>query len=325
MTTTSRHLLEIPASLHGRRLDAAIATLCPDYSRTTIKAWIEAGNIQINGAVKSRARETVHATDRIEMLAMLVADQTLIAEDITFGVVFEDDALMIIDKPAGLVVHPGAGNPAHTLVNGLLHRIPKLAALPRAGLVHRLDRDTSGLLLVAKTSRALQRLVAAMAKREIHRSYEALVHGVVVAGGKIDAAVGRDRAQRTRMRVTANGRSAVTHYRVLKRFRAHTRLELALETGRTHQIRVHLKHLGYPIVGDPTYGAQRALAANSQALIAALACLRRQALHATRLAFAHPLSGTPLQFESPLPRDIQRVLRALSADLKKQPSTETHD
>jgi 23S rRNA pseudouridine1911/1915/1917 synthase len=316
MTTTHRHAVEIPPALAGRRLDAALAELCPDYSRTSIKAWIEAGNVQINGSVLTRARQTVYAHDRIELLAILAASDAVIAQEIGFEVVFEDDALLVVDKPAGLVVHPGAGNRENTLVNGLLHRLPQLAALPRAGLVHRLDKDTSGLLLVAKTSGALQRLITSMARREIHRSYEAVVHGVIVAGGTVEAAVGRDRLQRTRMRVAANGRVAVTHYRVLKRFRAHTRVELILETGRTHQIRVHMQHLGFPLLGDPTYGRRGPPRTMHPPLAKALSSLQRQALHAKRLAFEHPLSGDSIELNSPLPRDIQRILRALSDDLK---------
>jgi 23S rRNA pseudouridine1911/1915/1917 synthase len=314
---TSQHTLEIPATLHGRRLDAALAALCPDYSRTAIKSWIEAGHVRVNGMPRTRPRDTVYIADQIEMLATLAASEAMLAEEIAFDVRFEDDSLLVIDKPAGLVVHPGAGNPRQTLVNGLLFRLPELAALPRAGLVHRLDKDTSGLLLIAKVPGALQRLVAAMARRQIHRSYAAIVHGVVVAGGTIEAALSRDRMQRTRMRVTDGGRTAVTHYRVVQRYRAHTHLELALETGRTHQIRVHLQHLGYPIVGDPTYGARRGPPKNAApTLVTALGALRRQALHAKRLEFEHPLTGEPIEIESPLPRDIQRVLRALSDDAK---------
>ncbi|MSR13126.1 MAG: 23S rRNA pseudouridine(1911/1915/1917) synthase RluD [Gammaproteobacteria bacterium] len=318
MITTSRHALEIPDFLDGHRLDAALAALCPDYSRTAIKAWIEDGRVEINGAVRTRARETVYARDRVEMQASLAASDTVLAEEISFDVIYEDAELLVIDKPAGLVVHPGAGNREHTLVNGLLYRLPQLAALPRAGLVHRLDKDTSGLLLVAKTSGALQRLIAAMARRQIHRSYEAIVYGVVQASGTIDAAVGRDRLQRTRMRVATNGRTAVTHYRVVKRFRNHTRLELSLETGRTHQIRVHMQHLGFPILGDPTYGMQHAPSKTAgQPLLNALSSLHRQALHAKHLAFDQPRSGEPIEVSSPLPRDMQRVLRALRDELRQ--------
>ncbi|MGH8597504.1 MAG: RluA family pseudouridine synthase, partial [Gammaproteobacteria bacterium] len=263
MSVAHQHRLVIPLPLSGQRLDAALAKLCPDYSRTSIKSWIEAGHVRLNGAVATRPRATVNHADRIDMLATLSASAAALPEEIAFDVAFEDDTLLVVDKPAGLIVHPGAGNPHNTLVNGLLYRLPQLSALPRAGLVHRLDKGTSGLLLVAKTPFAYQRLIAAMAERQIHRRYAAVVHGLVIAGGTIDAAVGRDRLQRTRMRVATGGRAAVTHYRVLRRFRAHTYLELALETGRTHQIRVHLQYLGYPLLGDSTYASHRALPVNA--------------------------------------------------------------
>ncbi|MGE3772066.1 MAG: RluA family pseudouridine synthase, partial [Gammaproteobacteria bacterium] len=245
----------------------------------------------------------------------LDASEETAPEAIGFGVVVEDRECIVVDKPAGLVVHPGAGNRAHTLVNGLLHRWPELAALPRAGLIHRLDKDTSGLLVVARTPRAYTRLTTLLAARDIHRTYQAIVHGVVVAGGSVDAAIARDRQHRTRMRVTEGGREARTHYRVLRKFRAHTLLEVQLETGRTHQIRVHLQHIGSPIVGDPDYGTRRRLPPGATpALLAALSGLHRQALHACRLEFPHPGGRKTVLAESPLPADLGALLDALADD-----------
>jgi 23S rRNA pseudouridine1911/1915/1917 synthase len=229
-------------------------------------------------------------------------------------VVYQDRALLVIDKPAGLVVHPGAGNAAHTLQNALLALDPKLALVPRAGLVHRLDKDTSGLLVVARTPEAHTALVAALAARAITREYLAICSGVMTGGGSIDEPIGRHRTQRTRMAVRADGRPSVTHYRVVRRFAAHTLVRVQLETGRTHQIRVHLAHAGFPLVGDPVYGGRRRLPAGCPpVLTAALNAFPRQALHAASLKLAHPLSGKPMAWEAPLPPDMQSLLTALES------------
>jgi 23S rRNA pseudouridine1911/1915/1917 synthase len=315
--TEQQHQLVVPANLSGRRLDAALAELCPDYSRTVIKSWIEAGRVTVNGTRNLKPRAVVHAADRIELAASFVDTTQHEAQDLPFALAYEDAALLVIDKPPGLVVHPGAGNPDRTLVNGLLFRFPALAALPRAGVIHRLDKDTSGLLLVARTPAAFQALTRQMANREIHRVYAALVHGVPVGSGTVTAALSRDRVQRTRMRVAAGGREAVTHYSVLKRFRVHAYLELVLETGRTHQIRVHMQHLGHPLLGDPTYAKGRIAASRLRpALNIALNRLKRQALHAKQLEFEHPDSGELITVKSALPGDFRRALRALGDDLK---------
>ncbi|MEQ8494913.1 MAG: RluA family pseudouridine synthase, partial [Gammaproteobacteria bacterium] len=232
------HALEVPPGLDGLRLDQALAQLLPQYSRSALKQWIEAGQATLNAA-PARPRSRVHAGDALAVTATLAPDEALVPQAVGFRIAHEDAACIVVDKPAGVVVHPGAGNRDHTLVNGLLARYPELAVLPRAGLVHRIDKDTSGLLLVARTPATYQALVRAMAARDIARTYHAVVTGVPVAGGTIDAAIARDPNQRTRMRVSEGGRTAVTHYRVLARYRAHALLEVNLETGRTHQIRVH--------------------------------------------------------------------------------------
>lgn len=312
--TEARHSGVVTPELAGRRLDQALAALFDDYSRTLLTAWIRDGRVLLNGR-PCRPRDTVAAGDTVAVEALLDASDQTAPEALEFGVAHEDREVIVIDKPAGLVVHPGAGNRTHTLVNGLLHRWPELAQLPRAGLIHRLDKDTSGLLVVARTPRAFQRLVAMMAAREIHRTYLAVVHGIVVAGGTVDAAISRDRQQRTRMRVAEGGREAVTHYRVRQKFRAHTLLEIQLETGRTHQIRVHLQHIGCPIVGDPLYGLRRRLPpAALPALVTALQGLRRQALHACRLEFPHPGGRKTVCAESPLPPELASLVAALVED-----------
>lgn len=315
--TEQRHEFTIPAHLTGRRLDAALAELCTDYSRTVIKTWIEAGQVAVNGVLTRKPRGVVHAADRIELQASFADTTHLEPQELIFALAYEDDAVLVVDKPPGLVVHPGAGNPDHTLVNGLLYRFPDLAGLPRAGVIHRLDKDTSGLLLVARTAAAFQSLTRQMAGREIHRVYAALVHGVPVVSGTVNAAMSRDRVQRTRMRVAPSGREAITHYRVLKRFRAHAQLELTLETGRTHQIRVHMQHLGHPLLGDPTYAKGRIAPSRlSPALKIALNRLTHQALHAKQLEFEHPVTGEMISVKSALPADFRRALRALNDDLK---------
>ncbi len=238
-------------------------------------------------------------------------------EAIPLSIVHEDAALLVIDKPAGLVVHPGAGNPAGTLQNGLLAHDPGLAAIPRAGIVHRLDKETTGLLLVAKTLSAHQALVAALERREIRRTYEAMCQGVMTGGGEIDAPIGRHPRDRLRMAVVERGRRAVTHYRIIERFRAHTHVRVELETGRTHQIRVHMAHIRYPLVGDPLYGGRPRLPKSpSVALVAALREFKRQALHARRLELAHPLSNERLELESPLPADFRALVDILRADAR---------
>jgi len=306
-------MLTIPPEHDGRRLDQALAALLPEYSRSQLKAWILAGRVQLEGAAAT-PRSRVAAGQRVAVEATEAPDvEAVAAQPVDFRVLHEDEVLMVVDKPAGLVVHPGAGNPDATLENGLRHLVPALAELPRSGLLHRLDKDTSGLLLVAKTAAAYGQLQRELRGQRIRREYRAIVQGVVTAGGEVDAPLGRHPTQRLRMAVVADGREARTHYRVLARFAAHSFLALRLETGRTHQIRVHMAHLGFPVLGDPLYGGRpRPPAGAGAALIDALRGLRRQALHASLLGFHHPQTGAWLELASPLPADLCAVLAALA-------------
>lgn len=307
-----QHEARIPEDLAGRRLDQALAQLFPDYSRSRLKDWILAGRVQLDGAAVV-PRTPVAAGQRVTLQAAAETRAGDEPQAIELAVVYEDAHLAVINKPAGLVVHPGAGQPAGTLVNGLLHRWPELKALPRGGLLHRLDKDTTGLLTVARSDVAYTRLVRDLQDRAITREYRAVCNGRVTAGGRVDAAVGRHPVQRTRMAVTQRGRPAVTHYRVLARFAAHSFIALRLETGRTHQIRVHMAHVGHPLVGDPLYGGRpRFPAGASPDCRTALEHFRRQALHASRLCLNHPVTGQALELHAPLPADIRELLVALA-------------
>lgn len=308
------HELELAAELAGLRFDQALARALPQYSRAQLKSWIESGAARAEGRAL-RGKDRVLGGERVHIDAPLTPRGSVGAEKLPLTVVFRDRALLVIDKPAGMVVHPGAGNPRHTLQNALLGLDPRLAAVPRAGLVHRLDKDTSGLLVVARTPEAHAALVAALAARTISRQYLGVCTGVMTGGGTVDEPIGRHRSQRLRMAVRRDGRPAVTHYRVLERFRAHTLVRAALESGRTHQIRVHLAHIGFPLVGDPVYGGRRRIPAGcSPALAAALGAFRRQALHAERLALTHPGTGRRLEWQAPLPADMEALLAALRED-----------
>jgi 23S rRNA pseudouridine1911/1915/1917 synthase len=307
--------LEIPQELAGSRLDSALARLLPEHSRTRIKAWIEAGEVQLGG-LSGKPRDKVARGARIRLTIRAQARaREVLAEAIPLAVVYEDTELLVIDKPAGLVVHPGAGNTSHTLQNALLGKDPALAALPRAGIIHRLDKDTSGLLVIARTPRAHTALGRQLLARTVAREYLAICVGVMTGGGTVDEPIGRHRSDRLRMAIRSDGRPARTHYRVLERFRGHTYLRVKLDTGRTHQIRVHLAHLKHSLVGDPVYGARLARPRGAgDALLEALRGFKRQALHAGALAFDHPQSGERLAFEAPPPADFAALLAALRAD-----------
>ena len=299
-------VMTIPAELGGLRLDQALARLFPEHSRSRLQAWLKDGRIRLDGE-SAGSRQKVSGGERVELDVAqppeIAAEQP---EDIPLRVVFEDAHLLVIDKPAGLVVHPGSGNWSGTLLNALLHHAPQVAEVPRAGIVHRLDKDTSGLLVVAKTLTAQTDLVRQLQARTVRRHYWALAQGRVQAGGTADAPIGRHPAQRTKMAVVGNGRPAVTHYTVVERFARATLLECRLETGRTHQIRVHMAHIGHPLVGDPVYAARRVPDP-------AWAGFERQALHAFRLGLIHPATGEAMEWEIPMAEDLDALLQRLRA------------
>ena len=298
----------------GRRLDQTLSQVFPEFSRGRIQAWIEAGMVRVDDAA-GRSRQTVRGGERVRIRARLESVGLCEPEPVPLDLVFEDEHLLVIDKPAGLVVHPAAGNWSGTLQNGLLYRQPALAELPRCGIVHRLDKDTSGLLVVAKTLAAHKSLVEQLQARTVKREYRALVVGELVSGGRVEAPIGRHPARRTAMAVVSNGRPAVTDYRVLRRVAGHSLLAVQLQTGRTHQIRVHMAHIRHPIVGDPLYGGRpRPPRAASPDLLAALSAFPRQALHAIRLGLLHPASGEPVQWEVPMASDLARLLERLEAE-----------
>lgn len=309
-----KYIFIIHPEEHTGRLDQTLAKLLPQYSRTQISAWIKAGQVKVDNNL-AKAKLRLKGGEQVEIEVpprpLLVCE----AQAIPLDIVYEDEALIVINKPQGLIVHPGAGCKDFTLLNALLYHAPDLRALPRAGIVHRLDKDTTGLLVVAKTPHALRSLTSQLKKRTVLREYQAIVQGSIVSGGSIDAPIGRHPIQRKRMAVVETGKPALTHYRVLERFRAHTFLKLQLKTGRTHQIRVHLAHLHYPVVGDKTYGKRVLLPKGaSLQLQTALRQMNRQALHARVLGFIHPDSGQYVQWESDLPEDMQQVLLALRED-----------
>jgi 23S rRNA pseudouridine1911/1915/1917 synthase len=302
----------VPAELAGQRLDQALAQMFPEHSRSRLTAWLREGHIRID-ALSAKPRQPVWGGEQVSLASQPDPESgAYLPEPISLDIVFEDATVIVLDKPAGLVVHPGSGNWQGTMLNALLHHQSLLEAIPRAGIVHRLDKDTSGLLVVAKTLEAQTHLVRQLQARSVTRDYLALVYGRIDRDGEIEAPIGRDPRHRTRMAVVARGKPSRTLYRVLRRFEALTLLECSLATGRTHQIRVHLHSLGHPLVGDTVYReTNRRAGAPVRSTADRVARFARQALHAARLAFVHPASGQALRFESPLPQDMRELIAAL--------------
>ncbi|MFG8455969.1 23S rRNA pseudouridine(1911/1915/1917) synthase RluD [Pseudomonas aeruginosa] len=314
MSDMIQRAAEVPFELGGQRLDQIAAQLFPEHSRSRLAGWIKDGRLTVDGAVL-RPRDIVHSGAQLVLEAEQEAQGEWLAQDIELEIVYEDEHILVIDKPAGLVVHPAAGHQDGTLLNALLYHVPDIANVPRAGIVHRLDKDTTGLMVVAKTLEAHTKLVAQLQARSVSRIYEAIVIGVITSGGTIDAPIGRHGVQRQKMAVVDAGKVAVSHYRVLERFRAHTHTRVKLETGRTHQIRVHMSHIGYPLVRDPVYGGRfRIPPVASQTLVQTLREFPRQALHARFLELDHPATGVRMKWESPLPEDFLWLLSLLRQD-----------
>jgi 23S rRNA pseudouridine1911/1915/1917 synthase len=322
-TRIESHALTIPLEASGQRLDQALAGLLPEFSRTRIKEWIDAGQVQVDGRAP-RGRDKLIGGEKVQIKATIETSTGVAAEPIKLSIVHQDKHVFVINKPPGLVVHPGAGNADGTLQNALLHLDPKLAELPRAGIVHRLDKDTSGLMVVARTIKAHTSLTRMIEAHEVERQYEAICVGVMTAGGTVDAPIGRHPVDRVKMTIRGDGRDAVSHYRVISRFRGHTHVRVQLETGRTHQIRVHLAHIKYPIVGDGVYGKRLSIPKGAiPKLEEALRGFHRQALHAAQLEFDHPVSSKRIICSAPLPKDMQLLLKVLAADVKQIETRET--
>lgn len=314
MTNKIQHTLTIPDDFKGMRLDQAIAKLLPDYSRTLIQEWIKNNNLKVNDTT-IKARMMVIGGEIITIDATEKVQPTYEAQNIALNIVYEDDALLIINKAAGMVVHPAAGNPNSTLLNALLHHCPDLNQLPRAGIIHRLDKDTTGLLVIAKTAKSLKHLSAQLKARSISRIYQAIVSGIIISGGTIDEPIARHPVNRKRMAIMDTGKIAITHYRVMERYRAYTRLKVQLETGRTHQIRVHMAHIQHPLLGDQVYAGRLHLPKGATPeLIAQLRKFKRQALHASEIELEHPVTHEIMSWKAPLPDDMKELIDVLKYD-----------
>lgn len=309
MTTQSidlRHTFD--EKVYGKRLDLALSETFEDYSRSRIQDWVKQGFVKVNDEVITSNKHKMAGFELVEVNAEIEVAGEWKAQDIQLNIVHEDDDLLVVNKPAGLVVHPGAGNQDGTMVNALLHHVPELKNLPRAGIIHRLDKETTGLLVVAKTIAAHTSLVEQLQNRAFTREYDALVNRVMVSGSSVDAPIGRHPTKRTAMAVVADGRRAITHYRVAEKFVDHTHLKLRLETGRTHQIRVHMSYLKFPIVGDPLYsGRYRVPTRITPELKTQLDNFKRQALHASLLGLKHPATGEYVEWRAPMPDDMQAL------------------
>ncbi|MDO4627002.1 MAG: 23S rRNA pseudouridine(1911/1915/1917) synthase RluD [Pasteurellaceae bacterium] len=306
---------EIQPAQMGQRLDQTLAELFPDYSRSRLKTWIEDNLVQLNGVVQNIPRSKVYGGEQVSIIVDVEDENRFEPENIPLNIVYEDDDILVINKPKNLVVHPGAGNPKGTVLNALLYHYPQIAEVPRAGIVHRLDKDTTGLMVVAKTIPAQTQLVRALQKRRITREYEAIAFGIMTQGGTVDEPMARHSTKRTQMAVHPMGKPAVTHYRIMERFRNYTRLRLRLETGRTHQIRVHMAYIAHPLLGDQTYGGRPRPPKNaSEEFMQVLRHFQRQALHAIMLRLEHPITGELMEWHAPLPDDFVELVQALKAD-----------
>jgi 23S rRNA pseudouridine1911/1915/1917 synthase len=304
--------ITVPEELAGKRLDQALATLCPEHSRSRIQSWIKSGEVSVNES-NYRQRDEVNFGDTIKIDAELQCVDSNEPEDIELDIIYEDRAIIIINKPAGLVVHPGAGNPNHTLVNALLNFDKTLETIPRAGIIHRLDKETTGIMVVARTLESHTFLVSELQERNIKREYQAIVCGQIISGGTIENNMGRHPVHRTKMAVTHSGKIATTHYKIIKKFQHYTHLHVQLETGRTHQIRVHMSHIKHPIVGDPVYGNNKSIKKGvDSALRDIIVNFKRQALHAFSLELPHPSSDERMKFTAELPDDINALIEALN-------------
>ncbi|KXJ60629.1 MAG: RNA pseudouridine synthase [Alteromonas sp. Nap_26] len=322
--TQSLNIIQLEATTEaahfGLRLDQVLADLFPEYSRSKLKTWIQDGCVAVNGEVITIPRHKMQMDELVTVQAEMDVQVTSEAQDIALNIVYEDEHILVINKPADLVVHPGAGNPSGTVLNALLNHVPNIDKVPRAGIVHRLDKDTTGLMVVAKTIPAQTHLVDQLQRREMSREYEAVALGTMVAGGIVDAPIGRHATKRTHMAVREMGKPAVTHYRVIEKFRAYTHLRLKLETGRTHQIRVHMAHIKHPLLGDQVYGGRPRLPKGaSDDFIAALRGFQRQALHAAQLSLFHPETEEWMTWKAPLPQDMQDLLKAVKQDTIDNP------
>lgn len=308
----------IPLDYASQRLDAVLVKMFPDYSRSRLQGWIKSGRILLDGEIP-RGKDKVIGGEQIELsIEPEMCNQDVLAEPVPLNIVYVDDDIMVINKPAGLVVHPGAGHSSGTLQNGLLHYDEKLHEVPRSGIVHRLDKDTTGLLVVARNIKAHKLLVEQLQARSVHREYQAIVLGVPTAGRTIDSPMGRSGRDRKKMTVNAEGKEAITHFRVLDRYRGHARIKVNLETGRTHQIRVHMAHIKYPLVGDQTYGGRLKIPAGTgDELKEALRTFNRQALHAGKLGLIHPATGKPVEWKIPLPDDMKQLIKILNDDISQ--------
>jgi len=303
----------IPERMTGQRLDVALSEMLPDYSRSKITAWIKSGEALINHK-PFKPKDKVNGSEMVELTISQKQNNDWVGEDIPLNVIFEDDDIIVLNKAVGLVTHPGAGNWSGTLANALLHYDPKLATLDRAGIVHRLDKNTSGLMVVSRNEKSQKYLVEQLQKHSVSREYSAIVYGHMVAGGTIDEPIGRDTKDRVKQAVSSHGKEAVTHYRVIDRYQNHTHIKAILETGRTHQIRVHLSHIGYPLMGDPMYGCKFRFPKKADVILKeAIVNFKRQALHARKLTLTHPISGELMSWKAPLPEDMLALLDVLSA------------